>query len=82
MGPQVTEQLPTQDADYTDYSTELGPQCPAGAEERIQNAERYLGLQNAQTDVFTRLKAVEDRILFLESVSPEYFNVAVCIASS
>ena len=50
---------------------------PAGIEERLQNMEQHLGLKNQQpvhADVYSRLKILEDRILHLESISPEYFD--------
>ncbi|XP_071447324.1 molybdopterin synthase catalytic subunit-like isoform X1 [Hetaerina americana] len=45
-----------------------------GIEGRLVNAERYLGLPNKPVpkDVYARLKQIEDKILYLESVSPEY----------
>lgn len=51
--------------------------CPPGAEERLKNAEHYLGINKSSLDVFQRLKAIEDKILYLESVSPEYFDFVV-----
>lgn len=46
--------------------------------ERLQNMEKHLGLaipnQPVSQDVYSRLKALEDRILHLESTSPEYFD--------
>jgi len=52
-----------------------GFQCPSGAQERLQNVERHLGMETNTGDVLSRLKAIEDRILFLESISPEYFTL-------
>lgn len=54
--------------------------CPPGAEERLKNAEHYLGINKSSLDVFQRLKAIEDKILYLESVSPEYFDFVVSTA--
>lgn len=47
--------------------------------ERLQNMETHLGLfknQPVPQDVYSRLKALEERILHLESTSPEYFDGA------
>ncbi|XP_034239291.1 molybdopterin synthase catalytic subunit [Thrips palmi] len=55
--------------------------CPPAVEERLRNAELHLGLNQCQNnrpvpkDVYARLKDLEDRILFLEGVSPEYSHV-------
>ncbi|XP_046571148.1 MAP3K12-binding inhibitory protein 1-like isoform X2 [Haliotis rubra] len=49
----------------------------AGFEERMRNIEAHLKLpltDGSKSDVYTRLKALEDRILFLEGLSPEYFQ--------
>ena len=48
-----------------------------GVEERLNNMEQHLGFQRNQSlpsDVYARLKQLEDRILYLESVSPEYLD--------
>ncbi|RDD44324.1 MAP3K12-binding inhibitory protein 1 [Trichoplax sp. H2] len=48
---------------------------PVGIEERLMNMENYLGIKPdypVPGDIYKRLKHLEDRILFLESVSPEY----------
>jgi len=33
----------------------------------------------AKSDVFSRLKQLEERILYLEGISPEYFDHSVSI---
>lgn len=45
-------------------------------QERLQNMEQHLGIdkQPVPEDVHARIKTLEDRILYLESVSPEYFD--------
>lgn len=57
------------------FETNAVSNCPPGAEERLRNAEEYLGISKSSLDVFQRLKAIEDKILYLESISPEYFDV-------
>lgn len=48
---------------------------PNGIEERLQNVETQLNMHTSvPKDVYKRLKAVEDRLLRLESISPEYSN--------
>ncbi|XP_005182004.2 molybdopterin synthase catalytic subunit [Musca domestica] len=43
--------------------------------ERTRDIEEYLNLNNAeQKTIHQRLKNMEDRILFLESISPEYYH--------
>ena len=34
---------------------------------------------SSKTDVYSRLKVLEERVLFLESLSPEYFTAGVGI---
>lgn len=42
-------------------------------EERFRITEKFLGLAKpVPRDIYERLKNIEDRILYLESVSPEY----------
>ncbi len=44
-------------------------------DERLENAEKFLNLQDAtKKNIFERLKAIENKILYLESISPEYSN--------
>ncbi|XP_005090811.1 MAP3K12-binding inhibitory protein 1 isoform X2 [Aplysia californica] len=43
-------------------------------EERLANMETHLCLTSDHMDVFSRIKALESRISFLEGISPEYFN--------
>jgi molybdopterin synthase catalytic subunit len=50
---------------------ELGGSIP-GVEERLQNVETHLKVASAKASIFERLKAVEDKILLLETISPEY----------
>lgn len=46
-----------------------------GIEERLSNMEDHLSLPGMKKeDVYRRLKCLEERILFLESLSPEYFT--------
>ncbi|XP_060600289.1 MAP3K12-binding inhibitory protein 1-like [Ruditapes philippinarum] len=46
-----------------------------GIEERLANMEKHLKLTgSSKSDVYSRLKNLEERILFLESLSPEYFT--------
>ncbi|XP_065340420.1 molybdopterin synthase catalytic subunit isoform X1 [Cloeon dipterum] len=61
-------------------STSLTPvqnNIPPRVGERLRNIEKHLNLENSEKpvskDIYSRLKKIEDRILFLEGVSPEYF---------
>ncbi|MPC15609.1 MAP3K12-binding inhibitory protein 1 [Portunus trituberculatus] len=48
-----------------------------GIEERLQNLESHLRIVPGSAiprDIYARLKAVEDRVLHLEGISPEYFR--------
>lgn len=51
-------------------------ELPDAIEERIHNMEAHLRLTSGKPvprDIYARLKTLEDRILFLESISPDYF---------
>jgi hypothetical protein len=53
----------------------FGVASPVGIEERLNNAERHLKLHGpVPKDIYSRLKKIEDRILHLEGLSPEYFQ--------
>jgi len=47
-----------------------------GLEERLKNLEDYMNVDESEAThtVFTRLKKIEERLLELESQSPEYFD--------
>jgi len=54
-------------------------QISSGIDERLENIEKHLRMEDPSEkpvakDIYARLKAVEDKILFLEGVSPEYFS--------
>lgn len=47
-------------------------------DERISTTEKILGINRpVPKDVYERLKNIEDRILYLEGISPEYKNLWV-----
>lgn len=54
---------------------------PHGLEERIDNIDHFLGInpKPAPRNLFERVKNLEDRLLYLESISPEYYHFIVCI---
>lgn len=57
---------------------------PTGIEERLHNLENILKIgpeMPVPKDVYARLKAVEDRVLHLEGISPEYFRNNKAMAS-
>lgn len=61
-----------------DISVEMAG--PMGIEERLSNAECHLKLHGpVPKDIYSRLKQIEDRILHLEGLSPEYFQFWVSI---
>lgn len=46
-----------------------------GIEERLENLETQLSLEKpVPVNIYKRLKLLEDRLLHLESISPEYIN--------
>lgn len=47
-------------------------------DERISTTEKILGINRpVPKDVYERLKNIEDRILYLEGISPEYKDLWV-----
>lgn len=57
-------------------SDESGTHTPDGIKERLNNLEDIVygtTVKPVPKDVYARLKALEERVLHLESVSPEYF---------
>lgn len=51
---------------------------PQSINERFVNAEKFLNLSSVETkSIFERLKAIENRILYLEALSPEYGHFLV-----
>lgn len=52
---------------------------PPALEERLSTTERILGVNKpVPRDIYERIKKIEDRLLFLESISPEYRDLWVC----
>lgn len=46
---------------------------PRAIDERVTNCERHIGIERPiSTDIYNRLKHIENRILELDSLSPEY----------
>lgn len=51
---------------------------PPALEERLSTTEKILGINKpVPRDVYERIKKIEDRLLFLESISPEYKDLWV-----
>ena len=70
-GPQTRSETNVQ------KSAETNNKYTPALQERLQNMEQYLGIYDSQpipADIYARLKALEESILYLESVSPEYFD--------
>ena len=58
-------------------SAEINNKYTPALQERLENMEQHLGIYENQpipADIYVRMKALEDSILYLESVSPEYFD--------
>ena len=61
------------------YTPNFGPKnakssvIPFGLEERVINLEEHLKLRPVQKELYLRLKDIENRVLYLEGLSPEYF---------
>lgn len=59
---------------------------PAAVNERLDALEQSISLKPVSRDVYKRLKDIESRIIYLETVSPEYrkfmvnFNLICAVA--
>ncbi|KAF4520615.1 hypothetical protein B566_EDAN007480, partial [Ephemera danica] len=82
-GPQTTGidpgSMPTTTCRRNDIDTKPNlPGLPPGVAERLSNVEDHLGINKAvPSNIYKRLKMIEDRILYLESISPEYFSSSI-----
>ncbi|GBP24428.1 Molybdopterin synthase catalytic subunit [Eumeta japonica] len=45
---------------------------PLAIAERVMNIEKFLNIAPVEPDIYQRLKNMEDRIAYLQSISPEY----------
>jgi len=67
----------TQSETNVQKSADTNNKYTPALQERLQNMEQHLGIYENQPipgDIYTRIKALEESILYLESVSPEYFD--------
>ncbi|XP_057338394.1 molybdopterin synthase catalytic subunit [Microplitis mediator] len=47
-------------------------------DERLSESERFLGIAKpVPRDIYERVKKIEDKLLYLESISPEYKNICI-----
>ncbi|KJE92876.1 hypothetical protein CAOG_03766 [Capsaspora owczarzaki ATCC 30864] len=55
---------------------------PHGVEERVASLEAHLGMENRKLPLnfMARIKEIEDRILALERIDPDYFIARVAVA--
>ena len=68
-GPQTTSPLTLQKTKTADESSNY----PPALEERLSSTEKLLGINKpVPRDIYERLKSIEDRVSYLESISPEY----------
>lgn len=59
-------------------STQTNNNYSSVLDERISTTEKILGINRpVPKDVYERLKNIEDRILYLEGISPEYKDLWV-----
>ncbi|KAH8027627.1 hypothetical protein HPB51_007177 [Rhipicephalus microplus] len=76
-GPMTKLMRPTSSHTQSPVKQEHQLTVPEGIEERLRNMESHLKLKSGCAvphDVYARLKQLEDRILYLEGISPDYFS--------
>ncbi|XP_043495730.1 molybdopterin synthase catalytic subunit [Polistes fuscatus] len=72
-GPQTVDRSRLHNANNYTTNQQDNNNCSSVLNDRITTAEKMLGIiKPVPRDVYERLKNIEDRILFLEGVSPEY----------
>ncbi|XP_049526192.1 MAP3K12-binding inhibitory protein 1-like isoform X4 [Dermacentor silvarum] len=84
-GPMTKLMRPTTSHTQSPVKQEHSATIPEGIEERLRNMESHLKLKSGCAvphDVYARLKQLEDRILYLEGISPDYFSVTAHSAPS
>lgn len=68
-GPQT--KVPKREPDLINKDSQHHPK--GAIDERLSNVETHLNIAKPiSSDIYSRLKKIEDRILELESISPEY----------
>ena len=76
-GPQTVDQR-TLYKTTTSETTQANNNYSSVLDERISTTEKILGINRpVPKDVYERLKNIENRILYLEGISPEYKEVWV-----
>ncbi|XP_015439669.1 PREDICTED: molybdopterin synthase catalytic subunit [Dufourea novaeangliae] len=71
-GPQTVDQSILRKATMSGMN-QRNNYCSSVLDDRISTTERILGINRpVPKDVYERLKTIEDRILYLEGISPEY----------
>lgn len=84
-GPMTKLMRPTSSHLQGPVKQEPSASLPEGIEERLRNMESHLKLKSGCAvphDVYTRIKQLEDRILYLEGISPDYFSSSAHSASA
>ncbi|BFZ11671.1 hypothetical protein BsWGS_14710 [Bradybaena similaris] len=74
-GPQT--QIPADDdhdRSHLSHRVPVDVQRADAVEERLYNLEAHLNIKNDAREVFARIKALEERVSYLEGLSPEYFT--------
>lgn len=78
LGPQIQLQNTASMSTKTEVTAEEFSRFESDSiEERLRNMESHLKLKtdsSARNNIYARIKQLEDRILYLESCSPEYLN--------
>lgn len=84
-GPMTKLMRPTTSHTQCPVKQEHSATIPEGIEERLRNMESHLKLKSGCAvphDVYARLKQLEDRILYLEGISPDYFSTTAHMVPS
>lgn len=76
--PEYTEKLDRlMNIEKRNIKVEKEDVVPFGIKERLDNSETFLDIKPTSRSIFERMKTIEDRILYLETISPEYKHFLV-----
>ncbi|KAI9578215.1 molybdopterin synthase catalytic subunit [Glossina fuscipes] len=73
---QTLDKLMAQHSDDIKSKQNIRTTLPRGLQERLETIEEYLNIKRTG-NLYRRIKAIENRLLHLESISPEYKHFAL-----
>lgn len=78
----IVKQRKAQHSNIDLQTREISSLCNSALNERLDELEQTINLKPISSDIYKRIKAIESRIIYLETVSPEYKKFLVRILHS